>query len=87
MNTISNRMRAILHAVDAGRVELTCSCEPDLRIDGLLCSDQMTAHDLVRSGLIHAPGLAVVGSWVPARLTVEGQAALRPSSLNGSAAA
>ncbi|WP_242579320.1 hypothetical protein [Amycolatopsis sp. 195334CR] len=73
---ITHRARAMLRAVQAGRAELTASCEPDLRVDGLHCSDQATSHDLARAGLIRAAGPALPGSWVRAELTPAGLAAL-----------
>jgi hypothetical protein len=76
--TLNRRALAMLRAVGAGRAELTCSCEPDLRVDGLPCCDQSTAHDLARAGLIRpALGPAVaVGQWAPAELTADGRLAL-----------
>ncbi|GAB2756782.1 hypothetical protein JOM49_003112 [Amycolatopsis magusensis] len=73
---ITHRARAMLRAVQAGRAELTASCEPDLRVDGLHCSDQATSHQLARAGLIRAAGPALPGSWVRAELTPAGLAAL-----------
>lgn len=49
-NVASHRTLAILRAVADGRAELTLSCERNLRIDGLLCCDQETAHDLAHRG-------------------------------------
>lgn len=71
---VSRRDRAILRAVAAGRAEMTCSCEPDLFIDGLCCCDQSTAHRLAHDGLI-APA-ALTGSRVRAVLTAAGAATL-----------
>lgn len=48
---LNRRALAMLRAVGAGRAELTCSCEPDLRVDGLPCCDQATAHALARAEL------------------------------------
>lgn len=70
------RARAILRAVAAGRVEMTCSCEPDLFVDGLACCDQFTAHTLIHVGLIRQLRPGLVGSRVPARLTAAGHVAL-----------
>ncbi|WP_370949123.1 hypothetical protein AB5J62_16650 [Amycolatopsis sp. cg5] len=76
--TLSNRGRAMLRAVAAGRAEVTCSCEPDMRIDGLLCCDQIVAHELVRLGYVR-PGRPRPGeSWVAAELTEVGLALLEP---------
>ncbi|WP_438860684.1 hypothetical protein [Amycolatopsis solani] len=60
----------------AGRAELTCSCEPDLRVDGLPCCDQATAHELARAGLIRPARVVAVGQWTRAELTDDGQRAL-----------
>src|SRR3954471_1736717 len=72
---VNRRALAMLRAVGAGRAELTCSCEPDLRVDGLPCCDQATAHDLARAGLIRPArvvaallGLGVTTLVVPALL-------------------
>lgn len=51
---LSHRERTTLFAIAAGRAEITCSCEPDLFIDGLAYCDQFTAHRLVRKGLVAA---------------------------------
>jgi hypothetical protein len=63
-------------AVAIGRAEISCSCEPDLFIDGLACCDQQTAHRLARLGLVAPPGIGRHGDLVPARLTKAGAAAL-----------
>jgi hypothetical protein len=75
-SALNRRAIAMLKAVGEGRAELRCSCEPDLRVDGLPCCDQSTAHDLARAGLIRAAGLVTVGQWVPAELTPDGHRAL-----------
>jgi hypothetical protein len=75
---VNRRALAMLRAVGAGRAELTCSCEPDLRVDGLACCDQATSHELVRAGLIRpvrGPVVAV-GQWTRAELTDDGRLAL-----------
>jgi hypothetical protein len=66
------RVLAILRAVASGRVEMTCSCEPDMYIDGLPCCNQYGTHDLAlpRTPEPVRPGLP--GRRVPARLTVKG---------------
>lgn len=79
---LTNRHYALLRAVAAGRCQLTCSCEPDLYIDGRSCSDQQASHLLVHAGLIVQATAGGVGQRVPARLTNAGQAAL---SLTGEA--
>jgi hypothetical protein len=77
MNTeLNRRAMAMLRAVGAGRAELTCSCEPDLRVDGLPCCDQATSHQLARAGLIRPVRVVAVGQWARAELTAEGLRAL-----------
>lgn len=73
---LNRRAMAMLRAVGAGRAELTCSCEPDLRVDGLPCCDQATAHQLARAGLIRPVRVVAVGQWTRAELTAEGLRAL-----------
>ncbi|MEU4252592.1 hypothetical protein AB0F15_34825 [Amycolatopsis sp. NPDC026612] len=75
-SALSRRAIAMLKAVGEGRAELRCSCEPDLRVDGLPCCDQSTAHDLARAGLIRATRLVAPGQWVPAELTDAGRRAV-----------
>lgn len=70
------RVRAILRAVAAGRVQISCSCEPDMYIDGLPYCDQFTAHDIARLGLITPTRPGLLGQRVPARLTARGFEAL-----------
>lgn len=73
---LTGRDRSVLAAVALGRAEMSCSCEPDLFIDGLCCCDQSAAHDLVRAGLI-APVMTVApGTRVVAVLTQAGADAL-----------
>ncbi|OXM69966.1 hypothetical protein [Amycolatopsis vastitatis] len=75
-NALSRRAIAMLKAVAEGRAELRCSCEPDLRVDGLSCCDQTTAHDLAHAGLVRATRLVAPGQWAPAELTDAGHRAL-----------
>jgi hypothetical protein len=75
-SALSRRAIAMLKAVGEGRAELRCSCEPDLRVDGLSCCDQNTAHDLAHAGLIRAAVLVAAGQWSPAELTEAGHRAL-----------
>ena len=75
-SALSRRAIAMLKAVGEGRAELRCSCEPDLRVDGLPCCDQSTAHDLARAGLVRAAAAVAPGQWAPAELTAEGLLAL-----------
>lgn len=77
---VSRRVLAMLRAVAAGHAEVSCSCEPDLYIDGLGCCDQFTAHQLARSGLIRAGRAAAPGQLVRAELTPVGQALLTAST-------
>ncbi|RSM86090.1 hypothetical protein DMH04_15630 [Kibdelosporangium aridum] len=67
ISTISNRDRAVLRAVAAGRCEISGVC---LRIDGLSCCDQFAAMRLTQAGLITGQ------DHEPARLTPSGQALL-----------
>ncbi|MEV6828575.1 hypothetical protein [Amycolatopsis sp. NPDC051102] len=75
-NALSRRAIAMLKAVAEGRAELRCSCEPDLRVDGLSCCDQNTAHALAHAGLVRATRLVAPGQWAPAELTDAGRRAL-----------
>jgi hypothetical protein len=70
---LSHRAIAILRAVAAGRAELTSSCEPDLRVDSLLCCDQVTARYLFHSGLVQPTTSGTTGQWTTARLTPAGE--------------
>lgn len=72
---LNHREMSMLRAVVAGRAEVTCSCEPDLFVDGLPCCDQYTAHALAHAGLIEPAKPGELGELVPARLTAAGQAA------------
>lgn len=73
---VSRRVLAMLRAVAAGRAEISCSCEPDLYVDGLGCCDQYTAHQLARGGLLRAATPGSIGQRVRAELTPAGQAVL-----------
>lgn len=73
---LNHRERATLHAIAAGRVEMTCSCEPDLFVDGACSCDQVTNHGLVRSGYLRAARTGGVGARVAAHLTEAGYRAL-----------
>jgi len=76
MIELSHRARALLRAVAAQRVVMSCSCEPDLFIDGVACCDQVTAHALARNGFIRPTVIGVVGGRVPAELTEAGRDAI-----------
>ncbi|MFG1642775.1 hypothetical protein ACGFMK_21000 [Amycolatopsis sp. NPDC049252] len=72
---LTHRAMAMLRAVAAGRAEMSCSCEPDLFVDGFACCDQMTAHALAHGGYVRPAADGAVGR-VPAELTEAGRAAL-----------
>jgi hypothetical protein len=69
---LSHRALALLRATAAGRVELTCSSEPDFRVDRLACCDQPAARLLVHAGFIEPAAKAPLGDWVPAHLSPAG---------------
>ncbi|GAA1027781.1 MULTISPECIES: hypothetical protein [Amycolatopsis] len=76
----THRQLAVLRAAAAGHVEMTCSREPHLYVDGLACCDPTLGHQL--AGLL-APEPAAPrgpGLRVPAVLTAAGQAALAPTA-------
>ncbi|MGH3451495.1 MAG: hypothetical protein ACRDQW_12395 [Haloechinothrix sp.] len=73
---LNNRERAALHAIALGIAEITCSCEPDLFIDGLACCDQFTARRLAHLALVVPSRAGKPGERVPAILTDNGRAAL-----------
>ena len=72
----NRRMLAMLRAVNEGRAQMSCGCEPDLFVDGLSCCDQATAHDLARYGLIEPERPGRCGELVGAELTDAGRAML-----------
>jgi len=76
ITTLNHRERATLRAVAGGHAEISCSCEPDLFIDGLSCCDQSTVHRLARLGLIAPARPGKCGDRVPALLTEAGSQAL-----------
>lgn len=73
---LNHRERATLRAVAEGHAEISCSCEPDLFVDGLACCDQHTAHRLAHLGLVAPAHDGQWGERVPARLTEAGAEAL-----------
>nr|WP_202505797.1 hypothetical protein [Amycolatopsis rubida] len=73
---MNHRERATLRAVAEGHAEISCSCEPDLFVDGLSCCDQGTVRDLVRKGLIEPAECGAYGARVRAVLTEAGVRAL-----------
>jgi hypothetical protein len=74
--TLAARHLAMLHAVAAGRAELTVSQVPDLIVDGRCCCDHTASADLVACGLVAGAAPGVLGGRVPARLTSAGAAVL-----------
>ncbi|MEV6829384.1 hypothetical protein [Amycolatopsis sp. NPDC051102] len=76
ITALNHRERATLRAVAEGHAEISCSCEPDLFIDGLSCCDQITVHRLARLGLIAPAHPGKCGERVPALLTEAGSQAL-----------
>lgn len=73
---LNHRARALLRAIEAGRVEVTRSSEPDLKVDGLLCCDQVAARELAHAGLLRPAQPGSAGPWVRAELTPAGRAVL-----------
>jgi hypothetical protein len=73
---LNHRARALLRAIGAGRAEVTRSSEPDLKVDGLLCSDQGAARELAHAGLLRPAQRDASGLWVRAELTPAGRAVL-----------
>lgn len=69
---LSRREVALLRATAERRVELTCSREPDLRVDNLPFCDHPSARALVHRGFIEPTATGPLGTWVPARLTPAG---------------
>ncbi|MDV6013419.1 hypothetical protein [Haloechinothrix sp. LS1_15] len=84
---LNHRERATLRAVARGQAELTCSCEPDLFVEGLAFSDQLTAHSLVHRGLIAPVRPGRRGELVPAKVTDAGRTALNGSTTVSTTAA
>jgi hypothetical protein len=76
MIELNHRERATLTAVAIGHAEISCSCEPDLFVDGLACCDQHTAHRLARLGFVVPVRAGRNGDRVPAQLTEAGAWAL-----------
>ncbi|WP_214370810.1 hypothetical protein [Pseudonocardia sp. H11422] len=69
---LSNRDRAVLRAVAAGRCEMPDGSGHSLMIDGLCCCDQFVGPRLAGAGLITAIGRRPG----PAQLTSSGRAIL-----------
>ncbi|HEY3262664.1 MAG TPA: hypothetical protein VGJ95_20775 [Pseudonocardiaceae bacterium] len=75
------RLRAILRAVAQGRAELSGSCQPDLYVDGLTCSDQPLVHTMVRAGLIRRLTTSQAMGLSVAALTARGRQALADDTI------
>ncbi|XVV03350.1 hypothetical protein ACQPW3_39485 [Actinosynnema sp. CA-248983] len=73
---LSNRAKAMLKAVAAGRGQLSGGVEPDLYVDGLPCCDQTTTHALVHAGLLRARRAVGLYERTDAELTDAGRAAI-----------
>ncbi|MBA2323420.1 MAG: hypothetical protein H0V92_05155 [Pseudonocardiales bacterium] len=75
ISSLTNRDRAVLKAVAAGRCTVSGPHADTLTIDGLCCADQFVGPRLADAGLIAGPttGLTDTG---PARLTESGRALL-----------
>lgn len=71
---LSNRERAILRAVAAGRCEICGGVGGWLVVDGLACCDQLVGPRLFRAGLIEA--VPAGARSAPVRLTASGRALL-----------
>lgn len=69
---LSNRDRAVLRAVAAGRCMISDDYGNPLTIDGLCCADQFTKSRLTRAGLMAVAGPAPA----PAQLTLAGRVLL-----------
>jgi hypothetical protein len=70
--TVSNRDRAVLRAVAAGRCQMSGGSGPTLVIDGMCYADQFAGARLTGAGLIAVPRSAAES----ARLTPTGMAFL-----------
>lgn len=76
--SLTQRHRAMLRAVDAGRGEAVCGRPPDLLIDGRFC-DFVATGELFRAGFLSAsPGPR--GRRVAVQVTDAGRSILAPSS-------
>lgn len=71
--TLSNRDRAVLKAVAAGRCLMSGPHASSLTIDGLCCADQFVGPRLAGAGLI---ACASLNGPAPAELTEIGRALL-----------
>ena len=80
VTTLAPGHLAILRAVAASRAEITCSCEPDLYVDGLPCCNQWAVHQLARAGHLRPSRPGHVGQRVAATLTASGHRVLEALS-------
>jgi hypothetical protein len=71
LSSLSHRDRAVLHAVAAGRWQISAGPGTPLIIDGIGCCDQLVGPRLIKAGLI-----AAVARPGPARLTSFGRGLL-----------
>lgn len=74
--TLSHRALSILRAARGGRAQISLSCEPDMFVDGLACSDQHTARRLFHTGLVYPSRPGRIGERVEASLTSAGHSLL-----------
>lgn len=84
---LNHRERAMLGAVAGGHAEISCSCEPDLFVDGIPACDQMTAHRLAHLGFLAPARPGRPYERVPASLTSVGRVALARDSVEATRAA
>ncbi|AEF42739.1 hypothetical protein [Hoyosella subflava] len=73
---LSHREYRLLRLVAAGRATMSCSCEPDLYIDGRCFCDQFAVHRLTSAALIQPARSGDLHDVVPAQLTPSGWACL-----------
>ena len=85
-STVTYRDRATLRAIACGRVEITCSCEPDFFVDGIPYCDQSGARYLIKRDLVEPVWAAQPGQRVRANLTPTGFAVLIEGDNSRSAA-
>lgn len=76
ITTLAPGQLAILRAVAASRAEITCSCEPDLYVDGLPCCNRWAVHELTRAGHLGPARPGHLGQRVTATLTASGRRVL-----------
>lgn len=74
---LSCQEEAILRAVHAGRVEISCSREPDMFVDGINCCHQATARRMFHEGWVQRAHSGLATERVRAGLTAAGRAVAR----------